>query len=207
MLSVDGSTSLFSSSNSSKAAAGQAAAAGGDAGDAVPYFNLQAFRSRLTVVPDPKLGLAGPTGTKDDRKVVFSSAASSVAGLAGAIESKVARVGAAWLTTDGSAAGNAAAWDSVVAAARKVCAWDGQGGLLVLVDAVQEAAAAAAPAAADTGAEEPAAAAPSKCRLQMLLFRDDDVPRSLLQVCALCWRGSVLACPCSRCMSAARSQL
>lgn len=169
-------------------------------------------------MPEPRLGLAGPSGLKEDRKPAFGSAASSVAGLAATIESKVARVGAAWLTTDGSTAGNAAAWRAVLAAGRKMAGWDGQGGLLVLADVQQvvDAPPAAAAAAVNGQEQQPeelveaaadVAGSPSdpeqqqpeqqqaeqqqkaqagvgagRHSLQLLLMRDDEVSRSVMQV-------------------------
>lgn len=98
---------------------------------------LQVRRSRLISIPSPQDGASAGPGLREDRKAAAATADSSVSGLAGAIEARVARAGAAWLWTDISKEAHANAWRALMYASSKMDAADGAGGLLALVDVQQ----------------------------------------------------------------------
>jgi hypothetical protein len=179
------------------AAAPAAAPADAAAGDVAPLLQLQLRRSRLVSIPTPQdSGLAG-AGLGADRKPAVATAESSVSGLAGAIEARVARAGAAWLWSDGSEQAQATAWQALLLASSKMDANDGAGGLLALVDVQQKQ---QQRQAAAEQQEQPQAEAQQEqqqqrrrrqqqqqgqeqgYKLKMLIVRDSDIARSILHV-------------------------
>ncbi|WIA40088.1 hypothetical protein OEZ86_013500 [Tetradesmus obliquus] len=104
------------------------------ASDVAPLLQLQLRRSRLTSIPTPQDSSLSGAGIGADRKPAVATAESSVSGLAGAIEARVSRAGAAWLWSDGSEQAQATAWQALLLASSKMDAADGAGGLLALVD-------------------------------------------------------------------------
>jgi transcription termination factor Rho len=193
---------------SAEAAAAPAAAVDAAAGDVAPLLQLQLRRSRLVNIPSPQdAGLSG-VGLGADRKPAVATADSSVSGLAGAIEARVARAGAAWLWSDGSKQAHATAWQALLLASSKMDAADGAGGLLALVDVQQQAAASAEqqeqPQAESSpelqqqqqeqkqqkggkgGQQRRRQQQPQQqersSKLKMLIVRDSDIARSILQV-------------------------
>jgi hypothetical protein len=176
-----------------------------------PLLQLQLRRSRLVSIPTPQdAGISG-AGLGADRKPAVATAESSVSGLAGAIEARVARAGAAWLWSDGSEQAHATAWQALLLASSKMDANDGAGGLLALVDVqpLQQQQQQPATAAAAEQQEQPQAEAKQQqeqqqqrrgkgaeqrrrqqqqqeqrqsYKLKMLIVRDSDIARSILQV-------------------------
>ncbi|KAF6263315.1 hypothetical protein COO60DRAFT_1635331 [Scenedesmus sp. NREL 46B-D3] len=209
--------------DSAAAAAGASAGAGDGDGDGLeaaapaaepavsdlaPLLQLQLRRSRLAGIPSQQdAGLSG-AALGADRKPAVATAESSVSGLAGAIEARVARAGAAWLWSDSSKQAHATAWQALLLASSKMDAGDGAGGLLALVDVQpQQQQQAQQPAAEQPNAAEQPQAEPQQqqqqqqqrgegaqqrrrqpqqqqeqsYKLKMLIVRDSDVARSLLQ--------------------------
>jgi hypothetical protein len=191
------------------APAAAAAAAAETPGRAI--VTLELLRSRFTFIPEPRLGLAGPDGPLYAKKPVVATADSSVAGVAGALESKLNKLGAAWLYSDGTVAGNKAAWEAFATVGRKFAGKAGKSSLLALVkieaDTSPTAAAVAKGAKSGKGAEVSAdqqqqqdgsgqqqeqqkesgskqqkGSGPAGYRLSLLVVNDEDVPRSVMQV-------------------------
>lgn len=182
------------------AATSAAATSPADAAGVSPaaVVSLELLFSRFTFVPEPRWGLAGPDGPVFARRPAVATADSSVSGLAGALESKLISFGAAWLYSDGTVAGNKAAWEAYAALARKLSGRAEQGSVLALVkvepiaaqqgdqppghqgqDQQQQEDA----SKGETGTAEPqGASAPAGYALKMLVVNNEDVPRSLLQV-------------------------
>lgn len=122
---------------SSSTPASSAAAAAEVLGHA--FVTCEVLRSRFTFIPEPKLGLAGPNGPMYARKPVVATQDSAVSGLVGALENKLARLGAAWLSSDGTVAGHKAAWEAFMGLGRKLTTKTGKSPLLALVRVEQDA--------------------------------------------------------------------
>jgi hypothetical protein len=123
---------------------------------------LELLRSRFTFIPEARLGLAGPDGPLYAKKPVVATAESSVSGVAGALEGKLYKLGAAWLYTDGTVAGNRAAWEAFASVGRKLKGKAGRSSVLALVKVEQDTAGSASAEAGSSkgaaGAQEAAAA-------------------------------------------------
>lgn len=178
----------------------EAATSPADAAGVSPsaVVSLELLFSRFTFVPEPRWGLAGPEGPVFARRPAVATAESSVAGLAGALESKLISFGAAWLYSDGTVAGNKAAWEAYAALARKLSGRAEQGSVLALVKVEPVAAQQGDQTSGHQGqdqqqqedaskgetgaADQQGASVPAGYALKMLVVNNEDVPRSLLQV-------------------------